>query len=115
MTQKISNTKLLRPLDQSLRELTPDTLDALANARQKALAQVPQSNRSATNYWLSGAVCAALLAGVLVFTYPPKEKALDSTPQLADLEWLMEKDELELMQADLQFYQWVDFELGHAG
>ena len=101
--------KITDALDKSS-ELDKHDLDKLAQARQQALAAIPQNNRRATRnktmYWLGGAVAAGLTA-IVLWVVPPINQRVPA-PELAELEWLLESEDLHMLEDELQFYDWVE-------
>ncbi|SMF05403.1 hypothetical protein SAMN02745866_00424 [Alteromonadaceae bacterium Bs31] len=98
---------ITQQLDKST-ELDEHSLDSLAAARQRALAAIPQKP-SKNYYWIGGAITTSLLAALLWLTPSTTERApkLD----LAELEWLLESDDLQMLEDELPFYDWVEMEV----
>jgi len=97
-------------LDDST-QLDQSSLDRLADARRQALNSMPQQAAKHARrriYWLSGAVTAGLVALVISIQMP--RQAPNEPIELTELEWLLETDELEMLQRDLTFYQWAEEE-----
>ena len=96
-------------------EADADTLETMADIRQRALSAIPQKPSRKNVYWLGGAVAASLVAAFMFLINPNIQTPNTTDVALADMEWLLENDELELIDNELEFYQWVNEELNSAG
>jgi len=106
--------QIVNALNHSL-EADADTLQTMADIRQRALSAIPQKPSRKNVYWLGGAVAASLVAAFMFLINPNIQTPNTTDVALADMEWLLENDELELIDNELEFYQWVNEELNSAG
>ena len=106
--------QIVNAINHSL-EADADTLETMADIRQRALAAIPQKPARKNVYWLSAAVAASLIAAFVFLINPSIQTPNTTDAALADMEWLLENDELELIDNELEFYQWVNEELNSAG
>lgn len=101
-------------LDQTL-TLDDATQTRLATIRQRALAELPaRGSKRPHTFWLmsaSGAVVCAVLAIMLLLPRPHPN--IDN--RVAELEWLINDDDLPMLEAEFEFYEWADSELDNAG
>lgn len=98
-------------LDQSVEDLSPETLDQLNRIRRDAVNETPgRSGAAAWGWWASGSLAAAMLVAAVVLVTP--EVTSDSAPELAqdglpdDMELLAAEDDLELME-EIEFVAWL--------
>lgn len=101
-------------LDQTL-TLNDTTLTRLADIRQQALAELPaQDCNRPRNLWIisaSGVAVCAVLAIVLLL--PPPHRNIDQ--RVTELEWLINNEDLTMMEAEFEFYEWAVSEMDSSG
>jgi hypothetical protein len=114
MTEPTSNDTehLARTLDKEAATLDSRTTRALRLARDKALENVHDKslNRGAGRWplWMGSAVAAALVVvvGLQLRTPSPSPGASGAESMIADLEVLIQDDDLALIE-DLEFLDWL--------
>lgn len=121
--QRLENTTtrdITRELDRSL-ECDPYELERLADIRAHALTALPADKRPADKrpanqkprykpWAFALATTAATLAVAVVMLYPDlpvPDNHPSQQPALAELEWLVDDAELEMLETELEFYQWA--------
>jgi len=92
-------------LERSARELDPETLTRLAQARARALERA--GRRTHPRIWLLGGGLASASAAALAWLL--LSPSVEPGPALVveDLELLSSTESLELLQ-DLDFYEWLE-------
>jgi|GEM_PF-4496982 len=107
LTKKVTST-----LDQSLNH-TRNSQSRLAEMRTQALAEIPKAPPQHKTVWLAAGSLATIVIAALLFT--PALLTQKDTSELAELEWLIDNNELDILEADLEFYQWAEGEMEGAG
>jgi hypothetical protein len=99
-----------RLFDESVERLDGSTRSRLTQARHAALAELARPRFRLASWLPAGAVAAAALVAVMVWTQPGP--GVSPAPQLAaapadDFELLTLGEDLDLLDEDIGFYAWA--------
>jgi hypothetical protein len=104
--------------DESVDNLDMGTRSRLTQARHAALAVAEKPGPARWLTWVPvyGAVAAVVLGVALWIGHSGTDRVLattDSRSGLEDLELVASNDQLELLQDDIEFYDWIDKSAGN--
>lgn len=105
-TQKALNLGIKDPDKQELEQLAEVRLKALDLATQQKPIKKPLWNLQSA--FISAGLCATLLIGILFITMPnPTGQSGLADASIEDIEVIMADVDIELLELDAEFYQWV--------
>ena len=101
--------------DTSVEQLDGPTRASLGHARRKAVAAVDRPRPAPWRTWIPvAAVASTVMVAVLLMrapepaTSPPAAVAQSGDAVVDPVELVADGDDLDLLQNDLEFYEWLD-------
>ncbi len=114
----LSLDKVKKVLEMSVDENDKDLQNRFVEMRSKALAHIPEKSIKKPNWLLAWPALGTLSAAfiLVVVLVLPKDSGVTEEYALDDLDILTEADDLEMLAGhELEFYVWLEQEMGEKG